>query len=49
LENAGVRPPLLPDTSGPLRLAKYEASKLPAPVLPGEEQHLPQQEKKKNS
>jgi phospholipase C len=51
LQNAKAQPPVLPDTSGPLRLAKYESSVLPKPVLPGEKQQLPQQEKnrKKNS
>jgi len=38
-------PPVLPDTSGPLRLARYESSMLPKPVLPGAEQELPNQEK----
>jgi len=38
-------PPLLPDTSGPLRLARYESSMLPKPILPGAEQQLPNQEK----
>jgi phospholipase C len=51
LQNANAQPPVLPDTSGPLRLAKYESSVLPKPVLPGEKQQIPQQEKnrKKNS
>jgi phospholipase C len=43
--NAGATPPMLPDTSGPLRLAKYEASQLPLPILPEEDQELPKQEK----
>ncbi len=51
LQNANMQPPVLPDTSGPLRLAKHESSVLPKPILPGEKQQLPQQEKnrKKNS
>ena len=45
LRDAKTKPPVLPDTSGPLSLAKYEASNLPKPVLPGAEQQAPQQEK----
>ena len=37
--------PVLPDTSGHLRMAKYSAANLPALEFPGEEQSLPQQEK----
>jgi phospholipase C len=50
LQNEAMQPPVLPDTSGPLRLARYESSVLPKPVLPDERQELPQQEKlrKKN-
>jgi phospholipase C len=44
--DADKRPPRLPDTSGPLVLAKYESAMLPEPVLPGENQRLPKQEKK---
>ena len=44
-QNAGASAPVLPDTSGPLRLAKYESAMLPKPVLPGENQELPKQEK----
>jgi phospholipase C len=40
-------PPALPDTSGPLRLATYEAATLPQPVLPTTDQRLPEQEKGK--
>jgi phospholipase C len=40
-------PPVLPDTSGPLRLAAYEAATLPPPVLPTTEQRPPEQEKGK--
>jgi phospholipase C len=47
LQNANARPPVLPDTSGPLRLAKYESANLPAPVFPGENQEFPKQEKSK--
>jgi phospholipase C len=38
-------PPSLPDTSGPLRLAKYTSQYLPKPVFPSEDQSVPQQEK----
>ncbi|MGA2053164.1 MAG: alkaline phosphatase family protein [Opitutales bacterium] len=38
-------PPVLPDTSGPLSLARDEASQLPQPVFPGTDQSLPVQEK----
>jgi phospholipase C len=38
-------PPALPDTSGPLSLARYESASLPKPVLPGADQHPPTQEK----
>jgi phospholipase C len=44
-QNAGAEAPFLPDTSGPLRLAQYESAMLPKPVLPGENQELPKQEK----
>jgi phospholipase C len=44
-QNEGVRAPLLPDTSGPLRDAKYESARLPKPVFPGENQAPPKQEK----
>ena len=47
-ENTQHKPPSLPDTSGPLRLAKYEATTLPSPVFPGDEQKLPKQEKNKH-
>jgi len=40
-------PPALPDTSGPLRLATYEAATLPQPVLPTTDQRAPEQEKGK--
>lgn len=39
--------PPLPDTSGPLRLAKYEATFLPVPPLPSADQKPPEQEKKR--
>lgn len=45
LQNASTPPPVLPDTSGPLRLAKYESSVLPKPVLPDGKQQPPEQEK----
>jgi len=38
-------PPYLPDTSGPLRLAEYEATFLPQPPLPAADQKPPEQEK----
>jgi phospholipase C len=42
--NAKKEAPLLPDTSGPLRLAEYESTFLPRPILPGAEQKAPEQE-----
>jgi phospholipase C len=44
-QNIGASAPSLPDTSGPLCLAKYESATLPKPVLPSETQQLPNQEK----
>ena len=44
-QDAGTAAPSMPDTSGSLRLAKYESSMLPTPILPGENQQLPKQEK----
>jgi phospholipase C len=44
LGQAARKPPALPDTAGPLALAKYGSSNLPAPMFPGEEQQLPKQE-----
>ncbi len=41
----GEKAPILPDTSGPLSRAKYEASNLPEPVLPDADQQPPKQEK----
>lgn len=41
----GEKAPILPDTSGPLSRAKYEASNLPEPVLPNADQQPPKQEK----
>jgi phospholipase C len=38
-------PPVLPDTSGPLSLAKYAIGSLPPPVLPSSGQRMPSQEK----
>jgi phospholipase C len=43
-KDAQNKPPVLPDTSGPLSLAKYGAANLPGPVLPGAEQQQPKQE-----
>jgi len=42
-EPAG-KPPILPNTSGPLSLAKYEAMNLPKPTLPSGDQQPPKQE-----
>lgn len=45
LNAAGRRqPPVLPDTTGPLQLAEYEATFLPKPTLPGGDQKMPVQE-----
>ncbi len=44
-EDAKADPPVLPDTSGPLSLARNEATQLPKPVPPGSGQALPVQEK----
>jgi phospholipase C len=41
---APARPAALPDTSGPLVRATYEAARLPKPLLPGGEQRPPAQE-----
>lgn len=40
-----AEPPILPDTSGPLRLAEYETTFLPKPVFPAGDQKPPEQEK----
>ncbi len=45
--NAQEQPPALPDTSGPLRLAEYEASMLPPPQFPAANQTAPEQEKRR--
>jgi phospholipase C len=42
---AGTKPPTLPDTSGPLSLARYGAGNLPKPTFPGNDQQPPKQEK----
>ncbi len=42
---ASGKPPVLPDTSGPLVLARYGANNLPKPVFPSSEQQAPKQEK----
>jgi phospholipase C len=42
---AGTKPPTLPDTSGPLSLARYGAGNLPKPTFPGDDQQPPKQEK----
>lgn len=41
-------PPALPDTSGPLRLAEYETSVLPPPLVPSAKQTPPAQEKSRS-
>lgn len=43
--DAETDPPVLPDTSGLLTLARYETANLPKPTLPGASQELPIQEK----
>ncbi len=42
---AASKPPVLPDTSGPLLLARSSAASLPKPVIPGSGQQPPRQEK----
>ena len=44
-KDSANRRPILPDTSGPLDLAKFEAKYLPKPKLPASDQSLPTQEK----
>ncbi len=44
-QDARAKPPVLPDTSGPLVLAKHQAANLPKLVLPGDDQQPPVQEK----
>jgi phospholipase C len=44
-QNAGTAAPWLPDTSGPIRLAKYQSEMLPKPMFPDHNQQLPKQEK----
>jgi phospholipase C len=46
-DGAKKEPPLLPDTSGRLRLAEYESTFLPAPVFPSKDQKPPEQEKER--
>jgi phospholipase C len=43
-EAGRANPPLLPDTTGTLSLARYEATYLPQPKLPGSDQKMPTQE-----
>jgi phospholipase C len=40
----GRNAPVLPDTSGPLSLAKYETLNLPKPTFPSGDQEPPKQE-----
>ena len=40
-------PPVLPDTTGPLVLARYTSTNLPKPALPGRDQSVPRQEARK--
>jgi phospholipase C len=42
--DSSLKPPLLPDTSGPLQLAKYQATFLPSPPIPKADQKPPEQE-----
>jgi phospholipase C len=44
-QHANLKPPILPDTTGHLRLAKYEVDNLPRPIFPGADQQQPKQEK----
>ena len=44
-DTARTTPPVLPDTTGPLVLAKFLASTLPKPALPAADQQAPKQEK----
>jgi phospholipase C len=46
---AHVEAPVLPDTSGTLSFARYAATNLPKPVLPGGEQTPPKQDKGKRN
>jgi phospholipase C len=43
--HAERKPPVLPDTSGPLTLARYTSTHMPLPALPDRNQSLPAQEK----
>ena len=45
--DARSEPPALPGTAGALRIAEYEATFLPRPVLPTTNQHAPEQEKRR--
>jgi phospholipase C len=45
LVNGERKLPVLPDTTGPLSLARYTSTHLPEPVLPGKDQSPPVQEK----
>jgi phospholipase C len=45
VREAQSKPPVLPDTSGPLTVARFGAANLPKPVFPEAEQSLPVQEK----
>lgn len=47
LTQASKSAPHLPDTSGPLTLAKYNSVHLPKPVFPSSDQQPPEQEKKR--
>jgi phospholipase C len=46
--DARKEPPALPDTTGALRIAEYEATFLPQPVLPTTNQKAPEQEKSRD-
>jgi len=45
LGSAQGRPPVLPDTSGPLTAARYRSANLPQPAMPSQDQKHPVQEK----
>lgn len=43
-DEPNAHPPVLPDTSGPLSLAKYGSMHLPQPAFPEDDQEMPSQE-----
>ena len=46
-EEIRATPPSLPDTSGPLRVARYESTVLPKPVVPVRNQQAPKQNERR--